>query len=113
MGKPAINFIMLIVVLPTIITNFANNLVVGIAFLPILLSIGTGMGLNIDAMFVTLTFAVNLAFVTPAASPGAAILFANTEWLRPKDIYKYASLYIVAAVVFLLTLGLLWANLIF
>ncbi len=112
-GKPTAIFIVLIIVLPTIITNFANNLVVGIAFLPILLSIGTGMGLNIDAMFVTLTFAVNLAFVTPAASPGAAILFANTDWLRPKDIYKYASIYIIVAVIFLLTLGLLWASLIF
>ncbi len=112
-GKPTILFILLFILIPTILTNIANNMVVGIAFLPILLSIGVNLGVNINALFVTLIFAVSLAFVTPAASPGAAIVFSNVSWLRAKDIYKYASIYIVIAFVFLVTVGLAWANIIF
>ena len=112
-GKPTILFILLFILIPTILTNIANNMVVGIAFLPILLSVGVNLGVNIHALFVTLIFSVSLAFVTPAASPGAAIVFANVSWLRAKDIYKYASIYIVIAFVFLVTVGLAWANIIF
>ena len=112
-GKPTILFILLFILIPTILTNIANNMVVGIAFLPILLSIGVNLGVNIHALFVTLIFAVSLAFVTPAASPGAAIVFSNVSWLRAKDIYKYASIYIIIAFVFLVTIGLAWANIVF
>ncbi len=112
-GKPTVLFILLFLLIPTILTNIANNMVVGISFLPILLSVGINLGVNIHALFVTLVLAVNLAFVTPAASPGAAIVFANVNWLRAKDIYKYASIYIIIAFVFLITVGLAWANIIF
>ncbi|MGE4273937.1 MAG: hypothetical protein AB7E31_13920 [Desulfitobacterium sp.] len=39
--------------------------------------------------------ASTLAILTPAASAASTILFPNTQWIRPKDVYKYGSITVI------------------
>ena len=45
--------------------------------------------------------ACNAAFLTPAASPAAAMLFAKKDWLHGQDIVKIGAI----SIVILLVLG--------
>ena len=50
---------------------------------------------------------------TPSsASPFAAMLFGNKEWLRSKDIYKYDLMFVAIEMVLVLVVGVPLANLI-
>ena len=98
--------------LGVILTNFANNMVIGAALIPVIYAIGSAMGINIMAAVAVLIIIINLAFVTPAASPGAAMIFAN-EWVRAKDIYKMALVFVAVAFIITVFAGIFWANIIY
>jgi len=108
-GQSPLIFTLLMLILPTIITNFANNTVVALIFLSVLCSLAETVGINPAPIAVALAFCTQYAFLTPAASAPAAVLFGNTEWLRAKDIYKYMSISIVTftvvTIIATLTLG--------
>ncbi len=57
---------------------------------------------------VTLTvfFVLSCAMFTPAASPFAAMMFSNKEWLPAKDICKYTGVFILAELALVLVVGL-------
>ena len=105
-------FMIITMLLATILTNFANNMVVGAALIPVIYAIGSAMGVNIMAAVAVLIIVINLAFVTPAASPGAAMIFAN-EWVRAKDIYKMAIVFVAVAFIVTAICGIFWANIVY
>ena len=94
-GHSFIVFALLMIILPTIITNFANNTVVALIFLSVLCSLADTIGINPTAIAMAIAFCTQYAFLTPAASAPSAVLFGNTGWLRAKDIYKYMSVSII------------------
>ena len=49
--------------------------------------------------------------VTPAASPFAALMFGNKEWLKSGEVYKYSSMFVVIELVVVLLCSLPLANL--
>ncbi len=55
-------------------------------------------------------FVLSCAIATPAASPFAAMMFGNKEWLHAKDIYKYNTMIVVLELVLVLLIGLPLAN---
>ena len=105
-------FIFLVMLLAVILTNFANNMVIGAALIPVIYAIGSVSGVNVMAAVAVLIIVINLAFITPAASPGAAMIFAN-EWVRAKDIYKMAFAFVVVAFLVTAVVGIFWANIIY
>ena len=111
-GHSPMIFIFLVMLLAVILTNFANNMVVGAALIPVIYAIGSAMGVNVMAAVAVLIIVINLAFVTPAASPGAAMVFAN-EWVRAKDIYKMALPFVIVAFLVVSVVGIFWANIIY
>jgi sodium-dependent dicarboxylate transporter 2/3/5 len=48
---------------------------------------------------------IYLAFLTPAASPYAAMLYANKEWLSPGDILKHGVPLAITIVLLYATIG--------
>lgn len=106
-------FIILTMLLATVITNFANNMVVAAVFATMIFTLGTGLGLSIMPLIAVLILCANLAVMTPAASPLAAMMFANTEWCRAKDLYKYCTLTVVIAFILTMAFGMFWANIIY
>ena len=111
--KPLIIFILVMTVVPTLLTNVANNAVVALVFLPVLFSVSESIGVNPTPIAMTLVFLCTLAFMTPAASVQAAMLFGNVEWLRAKDIYRYVAVSLFFLMVVYIVLGLSWGSVLF
>lgn len=67
-------------VLGVLITNVANNAITGAILMQIIVAMAPSMGIdNPVPLAMTVTMAMFLALLTPAASPYAAVLHANKE----------------------------------
>lgn len=106
-------FVIVLFVTGVILTNFANNAIVGAIFMQIIVAMAPSM--NIDnpvPLAMTMTMAMFLAVLTPAASPYAAVLHANDR-VSINDIYKYGGMMVVLSLIIYIALGLPIANIIF
>lgn len=73
-----------------VLTNLCNSLVIGMILQPIIVTYCVQTGADPRPMVtVMILFVLMSAAVTPAASPFAALLFSNKEWIETKYIYKY------------------------
>ena len=111
-GMNTVTFIIVLMALMMVLTNLCNSLVIGMIMQPVILSFCTTNGVN-AAPIVTLSifFVLSCAMETPAASPFAAMLFGNKDWLDSKDIYKYCGLLILMELVLVLVVGIPLTNL--
>lgn len=97
----AVFFVVMMVLCAVIFTNFCNNAATAIALLPVVLAFAATVGIDSSLTAVVIIFAVMLAFLTPAASPSAALLHSN-DWISKKDIYMMGSMAIGASIIVLL-----------
>ncbi len=110
MSVPIFTVVMLIVTV--LLTNICNSLVIGMILQPVVLTYCAGAGANPAPLITLLIFTVLLsAACTPAASPFAAMLFANKEYLRSGDVYKYSVTTVAVELVLILVLGIPFVNL--
>ena len=100
-GRSTVLYLVLMVVICIILTNYLNNAVVGGLFVLATTPITVGMGMNPSVMALIIAFSVHLALVSPAGAVWSAILFDNGEWITTKQIYKYAipNLIVVALII--------------
>lgn len=110
--SPLMSMVMLLL-LATILTNFANNVVIGAIFVSLILFVTGSMALDPMPFIATLVICCSLAFLTPAGSPVTAFVFANHKWVKTGDIYKYASIFMCISFVITAVVGLIWASVIF
>lgn len=100
-------FAIIIMVLTVILTNLCNSFVIGLLLQPVIATFCMATGLNsapIVAMMIL--FVLSAAAVTPAASPFAALLFGNKDWLKPGEIYKYTLLFAAIELVIVIVVSL-------
>ena len=112
-GQGPVIFTILVVVISTVLTNFIANTVVGLLFVPIIYSCAVQMGMNGTPALVLMLVCIHLAIITPGASPFAAMLFGNSEWVEPKDIYRYGSVAVLLILAVLLVIGIPLSNILF
>ncbi|MEE0435876.1 MAG: SLC13 family permease [Peptococcaceae bacterium] len=112
-GKSEMVFILLVTGVATILTNVANNMVIGAIFVTLIVTIGGSMGMDVAPIVAILIMCVNLSFITPAASANMAMTFAMKDWVRATDIYKYGTITVVLCLIFTLVIALPWANVIY
>lgn len=110
-GMNTVTFIIVMMVLLMVLTNLCNSLVIGMIMQPVILNFCMTNGIN-AAPIVTLSifFVLSCAMVTPAASPFAAMMFGNKDWLDAKDIYKYCAIIVLLELVLVLVLGIPMTN---
>ena len=72
------------------------NKIVAILMLTTTLPIISQLGLNPIQFACLFTLCTTIAFMLPSASQSALIMFSNTEWVRPADVFKYGLPIIVA-----------------
>ena len=106
-------FLVLITVTSIILTNFINNSVVGIMMLTILFSFGDGLGVNSTVGFILISYASCLGFMLPSASPSAALLYGNRDWLDSKSIIKMALIVMLMMGLIFSLIGIPLGNIIF
>lgn len=81
--------------------------------MPIIYTFSLQNGVNAMAITTATIFALHIAILTPAASPFAAMLIGNTEWVDSKDVFKYGSIILISIFALFLLVGMPLANLIF
>ncbi len=104
---------LMIIISGVAITQVANNGVMGAVLMPIIGIICMEAGLNFAAVATMMTFAMHLAILTPAASPYAAVLYANTDWLEKGTIFKYGWFVVILTMTLYATIGYPLVNIFF
>lgn len=79
----------LIIVLASLLTQIAHNLVLAVVLSPILCNFALQFGFDPIPVAILMAFVLNIALATPGASGMAAMLYCNKEWAPTKDAYKY------------------------
>ncbi|MDO4281942.1 MAG: hypothetical protein Q4C56_09955 [Peptococcaceae bacterium] len=90
-----LGFLIALFVITLVLTQFMNNIIVGVMFLPILGTFYETVGANPVVGTMLILLAINTAFLTPAASPATAMCFAQTGWIHTKDIFKIMAICVV------------------
>lgn len=85
-------FMIVLFVISSVITQFANNAVIMMVIGPIMFSAGAVIDANPLVMTVIASFVLNVAFMTPAASGPAAMAFSNQEWIGTKNAYLHGAI---------------------
>lgn len=106
-------FTAIMVTVGMLITQAANNAVMGVLLMPIMYTFALQNGTNPTAVAAIMVYTLHIAMITPAASPYAAVLFGNKEWIESKDITKYGTLVMFSMLALYLIIGIPIANLIF
>ena len=112
-GFSGIAFLIVLFAIALILTNFMNNIIVGIMFLPVLGVFYESVQANPIVGVLLILLAINTAFLTPAASPSTAMCFARTDWIRTKDVFKVMCMTVAVFTIIGLPMVLLLGHLVF
>lgn len=112
-GLSPIVFLVSVVLLFGIVTQLAHNLILIVVFTPVLAKMALSFGVSPMVMAVLVAGAAASAFMTPAASANAAIVFGNTEWITRKQAYLLGAIIAVSYWLTLLVIGAPLGNLLF
>lgn len=112
-GRSPLVFCAVVILLAIVVTNLCNNGVTGILFITITYGFVAQMDLASAAVAILIIFCVHLAILTPAASPMAALLHGNKDWISTGDIYKYGTISVLVTGVLLLAVGIPLAGVLF
>ena len=88
-----------------IFTQFIHNIILAIVFIPIFCNMMLSMGGNPYLVYIYLFWALNLSFVTPAASMTAVIMHGN-ENVTPKWAYASGIIILVVGSIVTIVCGL-------
>ena len=94
--SPAMLFVATLLV-AIFITSFASSMVIGIAFMPVLVVFGAEAGANLPALASVTILLLHYSIIIPSASVFAAMLWSNGEWIAPKDVFKIGAFIVIAA----------------
>lgn len=112
-GKGTIFMCVVIVLISIVLTNVMANTTVGLMFTPVIYSFSVSMGFNPIPLIAMMLVSIHIAYLTPAASPFASLLFGFSNWVKAGDIYKYGAMACVAMAIIFLVVGIPLSNLLF
>lgn len=101
-----ITFYIALLVITLLLTNLCNSLVVGMLLQPVIATFCMANNINSAPIIALLIiFVLASAAVTPAASPFAAMIHGNKEWLKSGDIYKYTLMFVAIELILAIVIG--------
>ena len=92
-------FVMFIVIICGLLTNFLNNAACCLMFFPLIMIYAPELGLNPIALVAVLIVVSHIAYATPAASFYSLIAFGYTDWIKSNSFMKYALMTLVPMIV--------------
>lgn len=102
-----------IIIIAIVATNFCNSVVAGLVFTPVILSMAAAFGFDPNPIIACFFYVVLVAAATPAASPFAAILYDNGDWIAKKDVAIHTVIASVIVVAVVLVIGIPLAKILF
>lgn len=112
-GHTSYTFLVILILVSCTVTQVANNALLGVVLMPIISAFCMQNGTNFEAAAVIIVFATHIALLTPASSPFASLLHANTEWIDKKDVMKYSLCALVLSIASYVIFGIPVSNLIY
>ncbi len=106
-------FIVAILAFGCLVTNFANNLVLTILLMPMVVQFSAMVGMQPLGVICLLFFSCQMALGTPGGSPVTAIMFAQGDWVKPGPMMKTAFTILPMLFIAMIVLGLGWASVLF
>ena len=111
-GLSPFAFTIFLLLMAVILTNLCNSLVIGMILQPVVVTYCMETGAAAQPIVTLLIIFVLLsAAITPAASPFAAILHSNKEWVPTKYVYMYTIPYVLIELAIVLIIGVPLSNL--
>lgn len=101
-GHSTAIFIIAVVVIFTVLTQFVHNMVLLVIFTPVLCKTCLELGIDPWLFAILLCLGLQSAVATPAASCQAAMVFANTKWITSKQAYINSCVFVVFCIIVLL-----------
>ena len=102
-------FIFAVCAVQLVLTNIFANMVIALLLVPLVSVYAPMAGVSTEMMAVCICVLTNVSLVLPSASPFAALLHGNSEWVTSREIYRYSSVAValvaVASTVICATLG--------
>jgi len=105
-------FIMIVMVMCGILTQFMHNVILGAMFMPVCIKLIVGMGGNPIVLWFAMYFALTSAYGTPAASAVAGIMFGH-ECVPKLSGYKFGFGHCIAMIFVTAIVGIPLGYLIF
>lgn len=105
-GRSELTLALIVILFCVPLTQFANNAVMGVLLMPVIMVFSQQSGGSFVALATLMIFALHIAIMTPAASPYAAILYGNNEWVDRRDIVKYGAAIILMIMVLFTVIGI-------
>lgn len=105
-GVSATFYLVLVVVLFTLVTQVFHNIVLAVVFMPVLAELGMNYGIHPFVIINLVWFAAQSAFLIPASSSTAAMIYGNTDWISTKHAYLYNISFILIALIGLIVIGI-------
>lgn len=85
-------------------TQVVHNMVLIIAFMPTLANLAMSFGIHPALFALIFAMMMQTAFMTPAASAQAVMVFGNTEWITNKQAYLYGTVFFILVLILLLAI---------
>lgn len=106
-------FIIVAMLFAAFITNFANNVVLAIVILPVMVTFAGQMGMSPLSMACLLFVGTQLALFTPGASVCSGMAFAQTEWVKAPMMMRYGLIAVLTLLAAFLLIGIPFSFVIF
>ncbi len=105
-------FIIMLLLMCLLLTQVMNNGVICIILMSVLTSMTETLGISATPIAIMLMIFSQLAFCTPVATPMAGIMFANTDWVKARDLYRYTIM--ASPIIWLIAIpfGILWGGIV-
>ncbi len=110
--NPAL-FVIVVGLVFLLATQVAHNMILMIVFIPVLTKMALSYGVNPILVASIIFVAANTAFLTPAASANAALIFGNTDWVETKQAYLYGFAIVVVGALVISFVGVPLGTLLF
>lgn len=107
---PTAVFVMAVMLVLCIFSQFSMNMVLQMVFAPILAPILASAGINPMIAVMAVYFGTQWAFLAPSGSMMAALVFGNTEWVNTKILYKCAIPWIILSLIVTGVMSLTFPN---
>lgn len=101
-GHSTAVFIVAIIIIFTIMTQFVHNIVLLVIFTPVLCQTSLELGIDPWLLAILICLSLQAAVATPAASCQAAMVFANTKWITSKQAYVNSLVYVAICIIVML-----------
>lgn len=112
-GLPSYLVIFAIVLLPAILTQFANNMIVTSVFVTIICFIGKALSFDLSVLSCLVIMSANFSMFFPAANPMNAIIFAQRDLVTFRQEAGFGFLSCMILCVFLAVVGYAWGCVVF